>query len=56
MTNTKTTVRELIEKLKEFDGDTEVLFYAKRIRYNVIENKINEMIWTQNSTNYVVIE
>jgi hypothetical protein len=56
MTNTKTTVRELIDKLKEFDGDMEVIFYAERVRYNVIQNKITEIVWTQNNQNYVVIE
>lgn len=56
MTETKTTVRELIEKLKKFDGDLEILFFAKRIRYNVVENKIHEMVWVQNNKNYVVIE
>ena len=55
MTETKTTVAELIDKLKEFDGDMEVLFFARN-RYNVIENKIQEMVWTQNNKNYVVIE
>ena len=37
MTETKTTVRELIEKLKEFDGDMEVVIPLYSGGYNDIK-------------------
>ena len=48
MTNTKTTVAELIEKLKKFDGNLEVLFNTPR-GYIDVKGKMYEMVITKDN-------